>query len=92
MCTLSPKCVIIRNCLSVVQAVTHLAELDHCDLVIASDANSVYISEILDHHGLMHCFKEVCPFAFIQDELPRTLTGNRFSSCCMPSACCKFSP
>lgn len=41
------------------QAVTHLAELAHCDLMIFSDANSVYIEEILRHHSLLACFAKV---------------------------------
>jgi FMN phosphatase YigB (HAD superfamily) len=42
-----------------VQAVGCLAELEQCDLVIVSDANSVYIEQILEQHGLLGCFKEV---------------------------------
>ncbi|BDA47728.1 probable pyridoxal phosphate phosphatase PHOSPHO2 [Coccomyxa sp. Obi] len=40
------------------QAVAKLAARG-CDLVVVSDANSVYIDAILEHHGLKQHFKEV---------------------------------
>ena len=44
----------------VVQAIEQLAAAEECDLVIISDANSVFITEILRHHSLLDCFQQAC--------------------------------
>lgn len=44
----------------VVQAIKQLATLTECDLVIISDANSIFIQEILQHHLLLDCFQQAC--------------------------------
>ena len=41
------------------QAVKTLAAAG-CDMVILSDANTVFINEIVDHHGLSQHFLAVC--------------------------------
>lgn len=42
-----------------------LGALEECDMVILSDANTVFIAEILRHHSLLTCFRQArtaaCP-------------------------------
>ena len=41
------------------QAVQHLAAIPGCDLIILSDANTIFISEILKHHNLEQYVRQV---------------------------------
>lgn len=41
------------------QALQHLAAIPGCDIIIVSDANTVFISEILKHHNLAQHVRQV---------------------------------
>ncbi|KAL6614980.1 hypothetical protein ACP70R_037250 [Stipagrostis hirtigluma subsp. patula] len=56
----------IRDCLRaapldahVVSAITAAAALG-CDLRVVSDANTFFIETVLEHHGVLGCFSEIC--------------------------------
>ena len=46
--------------LGLLQAVRSIADVPGCELVILSDANSVFISEVLAAAGIAHCFSQAC--------------------------------
>ena len=41
------------------QAVAELGALKTCDMAVLSDANTEFISEILQHYSLQGCFQQV---------------------------------
>ena len=51
----------LRMRMGLLQAVRRIAFVPGCELVILSDANSVFIYEFLAAAGILHCFSQACP-------------------------------
>ena len=47
--------------MGLLQAVRRIAYVPGCELVILSDANSVFIGEVLAAAGIAYCFSQACP-------------------------------